>query len=64
MPKIIRSKIGAFNSVYILYNYREYITIHFTIIWIYFRCNIYISLILTPVYNFIVIAVLFYNRKC
>jgi len=63
MLKIIRLKIRAFNSVYILYNYREYITIYFTIIWIYSKYNIYISFILTLVYNFIVIIILFYNYK-
>ena len=47
MPKFIRLKIGVFNSIYILYNYREYITIYFAIIWIYFRYNIYIAYINT-----------------
>ena len=62
MPKIICLKIGAFNSIYILYNCREYFAIYFIAMWIYSRCNIYILLILTPVNNFIVVAVLFY--KC
>ena len=44
MPKIIYSKIGVFNSIYILYNYREYFAIYFTIIQIYSRYNVYISL--------------------
>jgi len=47
MPKIICLKMGVFNSVYIFYNYRKYITIYFTIIWIYFKCNIYIAYINT-----------------
>jgi len=32
MPKIVYLKVGAFNGVRILYNYKEYITIYFAII--------------------------------
>jgi len=63
MPKIICLKMGAFNSIYILYNYKEYITIYFTTIWIYSKCNIFILFILTQVYNFIIIIIIIYNCK-
>ena len=63
MLKIIYLKIKAFNGVYIFYNYKKYITIHFAIIQIYFKYNIYISLILIPVYNFKIITIFLYYYK-
>jgi hypothetical protein len=61
MAKIITSKVQAFNSIYIFYNYRENIIIHLAIIWIYSRCNIYISLITAPINDFQLVTVFLYN---